>query len=591
MVKVLHLSDLHFGKGHRWGVEEFPKLENVISALLKNNKEYPQMLMITGDITSTGTSGEFDEALLFLEQIFMLPELTNLMDILIVPGNHDFPWSDEHATPIPESNRSNNYKDFVSKAYISFEAAYKIKRTINNIGLSANLLADVNKHLIDIVMLNSTDNDTKYVFIGMNSMKIDSEKDQGKGYFRWDQLQSIEDICEYISNSLKGNIVYFTSCHHHLVPISFVERDYFKDDKGKTSKRCSITLDSRDAMDRLQKIGCQVIFHGHQHQPACIKWKNRISKENKPLNIISAGSVGASRDQLGDVSVNHCFIHNISKDNINISSYIGNKDNNYILTSDREYSTSFYLHSASNMQEECYFSQIEPKKAKLVQSMSCIDNSNLFYLFLNVADCRKSRNIIKAFTDKSRNISLCAMYDLYGKYDVVIKFRELKDGKGTRFQNDLIEHLSSGLVDQLIDKSSFRHLDVTNEYYSFKSALYNTKIEDNYYLMTDADEFAESKWTTAILEIMFRNNMHFSNFMPLLNNYITQYEQQSGVNISKIIRGLFTSRNDSMLLEVLMSCAEFQYLNKLTKMIEMIINPKKVDKSTHIIYTHQEWLK
>lgn len=82
MRRVLHLSDLHFGRLHP------PALES-LRHFLTAQEQNIDLVVITGDWTQRARRGQFKQAAKFLDEV-RLPVLT-------VPGNHDVPlynlWS------------------------------------------------------------------------------------------------------------------------------------------------------------------------------------------------------------------------------------------------------------------------------------------------------------------------------------------------------------------------------------------------------------------------------------------------------------------------------------------------------------------
>jgi 3',5'-cyclic AMP phosphodiesterase CpdA len=74
MTVVLHCSDLHFGRTLPHLVERF---KSAVHALM------PDVLVVSGDLTTLGTRSEFEQAKAFLQAIEA--------PVLAVPGNHDVP--------------------------------------------------------------------------------------------------------------------------------------------------------------------------------------------------------------------------------------------------------------------------------------------------------------------------------------------------------------------------------------------------------------------------------------------------------------------------------------------------------------------
>jgi 3',5'-cyclic AMP phosphodiesterase CpdA len=74
-MKIAHISDLHFASSlfvQKWADNVTKKIE----------EEHPDLLVVTGDLTTEGYIPEFELAKSFLDQL-------DVKDKLIVPGNHD----------------------------------------------------------------------------------------------------------------------------------------------------------------------------------------------------------------------------------------------------------------------------------------------------------------------------------------------------------------------------------------------------------------------------------------------------------------------------------------------------------------------
>lgn len=74
-MKIAHISDLHFSSPlfvPQWG-------DNVARIM---ERERPDLLIVTGDLTNEGYASEFEEAKRFLDGL-------EVDEMLVVPGNHD----------------------------------------------------------------------------------------------------------------------------------------------------------------------------------------------------------------------------------------------------------------------------------------------------------------------------------------------------------------------------------------------------------------------------------------------------------------------------------------------------------------------
>ena len=74
MRRIVHLSDIHFGRVDQAVVER---------VIEKVNEIFPDVVVVSGDLTQRAKTAEFLEAKRFLEK---LPKPQ-----IVVPGNHDVP--------------------------------------------------------------------------------------------------------------------------------------------------------------------------------------------------------------------------------------------------------------------------------------------------------------------------------------------------------------------------------------------------------------------------------------------------------------------------------------------------------------------
>jgi len=76
MPKILHISDLHFGRPY------LPEAGEALQWIAPSLE--PDVIVVSGDITQRAKAREFDEARRFLDRLPTRP-------MLVVPGNHDVP--------------------------------------------------------------------------------------------------------------------------------------------------------------------------------------------------------------------------------------------------------------------------------------------------------------------------------------------------------------------------------------------------------------------------------------------------------------------------------------------------------------------
>jgi 3',5'-cyclic AMP phosphodiesterase CpdA len=105
MTRIIHLADIHFGRDHCFsagdkdGVEYLTKgslAESLIDDI-KSIGSTPDLVIVSGDLTSSGGRQEYNEAELFLKELSQKLNL-DTSRFLIVPGNHDVFWGADPAT-------------------------------------------------------------------------------------------------------------------------------------------------------------------------------------------------------------------------------------------------------------------------------------------------------------------------------------------------------------------------------------------------------------------------------------------------------------------------------------------------------------
>ena len=109
MAKVLHISDLHFGRPA--ASERLESLRTIISKLV------PDAVAVSGDLTQRCTKSEFTEARKYLDLI------RETAPYIVVPGNHDIRWLGAVARNLGLAglfrDKAHDFKYSLYKRYIS----------------------------------------------------------------------------------------------------------------------------------------------------------------------------------------------------------------------------------------------------------------------------------------------------------------------------------------------------------------------------------------------------------------------------------------------------------------------------------------
>jgi chaperonin GroEL len=230
MTRIIHLADIHFGRDHCFsagdkdGVEYLTKgslAESLIDDI-KSIGSTPDLVIVSGDLTSSGGRQEYNEAELFLKELSQKLNL-DTSRFLIVPGNHDVFWG---ADPATVSN--GDYLAFASRFF---------QLPVPSLDLPTCGFGDI-------------------FLLGLDSTKLLHAELGGLGLVGKNQLR---DAAARLKDSASDSRFKFLIMHHHLLPVSWVE-------SGPIEKVKSMTLDAPLILAWAQEYGITGILHGHQHQ-------------------------------------------------------------------------------------------------------------------------------------------------------------------------------------------------------------------------------------------------------------------------------------------------------------------------------------
>ena len=255
--RIIHLSDIHFGEFHRFTSSgATTRLERLTGgSLLESIADdiqsigaTPDLIVISGDLTSTGNQDEFKEIETFLSEICKRFDLDPTR-FLIVPGNHDVLWG-------RESDAASNGD------YLTFSSRF-FKLPVQEMELPSYKFEDI-------------------FFIGLDTTKLLSQNYGGLGVVGEEQLRAAtKKVLEASDAQIK-----FLVLHHHLLPVSWVE-------SGPIERIKSMTLDAPTILAWAQSHGFTGIIHGHQHQHF-ISTFHLADRKGVPFIITGGASVGST---------------------------------------------------------------------------------------------------------------------------------------------------------------------------------------------------------------------------------------------------------------------------------------------------------
>lgn len=294
-VTILHLSDLHFGKNHRFNRDrrypraDAPSLQRALITSLDASGKKPDIVVVSGDLTERGDSREFRQARAFLNTLAKHLKLKPT-HFTVVPGNHDVRWSEDATDSVSnDRDRLTEYRDF-------YELLYKQPSIERSPACRIGFYQFEEKPNVAIV--------------GLDSCVIEDSQTAGVGYVGVTQLNNtLEKLKRMTSEETK--CIKIAVLHHHLIPVAYLEK------LPKEEKNFSLVVDATRVLTRLQEEGFTFILHGHQHQPFCAEIRLPLAKmqNQRPVAIIGMGSVGIkpSPDLVGGTRNNHYGILELSQ--------------------------------------------------------------------------------------------------------------------------------------------------------------------------------------------------------------------------------------------------------------------------------------
>lgn len=246
-ITLLHLSDLHFGRKHRFGGFAPPdgSLETLLSLwgddlqrLRDNHDLRPDLLVLTGDLTEHGLSSEFDDALRLIEGLLELVRLTRDR-VVIVPGDHDVNRAASAAYFLECQSEED---EPVPPYWPKWKSYARMFRSFYSDPSSGGRFIEYEPWSLFVLP------DLEVVVAGLNSTMANSHRaEDDYGFLGQLQLRWFADLLdEYV----RQGWLRIGALHHH------VARDSASDDKS---------LRDADDLVRVLEKSLHLLLHGHLH--------------------------------------------------------------------------------------------------------------------------------------------------------------------------------------------------------------------------------------------------------------------------------------------------------------------------------------
>lgn len=286
-VGLIHLSDIHLGKGHRFTPPTAPgRLDNrpYLIERLGETELSPAGIVVSGDLLTAGDDNFYKDALRFLNDLSAHYNITKER-IVVAPGNHDIPISE--SDPEDGYPKTAQFMGFLKQFY----------------GTSTS---------IDRVHEFDGADGVHYVLGCVNSSQFRSRTMMDFGYVEESALAAVTR--EIGRRGRTQNAWRFLVMHHHIMTASVDEQVLRHDNSVRP---VSVTVNGGHIVDRCAQFGIDAILRGHQHLPF-VGFQSRTANvrpdhtdrrtfRDHPVLEMAAGSAGAESGMMDSLMNENSF--------------------------------------------------------------------------------------------------------------------------------------------------------------------------------------------------------------------------------------------------------------------------------------------
>lgn len=293
-IRILHLSDLHFGNT----ILKLPKsIAASVTLALKRDHQMPiDCVVISGDLMDGRVDPEVKSplALKFLnalsEKLELPPE-----KFIIVPGNHDLTRDadrlnlDNYKKLLKEFYGEEAYHQFIQEEYY-FTLRVFHQQKIAIIGLNSCMLKALSLENEEIEWIQSMPKFTKKQKEEIQKSLSAKKKRQWDDYGEIDVLQ-IEEAFDKLKELVKNPDEYtLVACfHHHFYP--------FPEIYGRFGDS-SLIRNFIEVIESMQREKVKLVLHGHKHMPIIrpVTTEYYLNHPDSIFYVLSAGSLSCKED-------------------------------------------------------------------------------------------------------------------------------------------------------------------------------------------------------------------------------------------------------------------------------------------------------
>ena len=240
MAKILHTSDLHFGR---------PAVAEQLKSLTGSiNELSPDAVAVSGDLTQRCSAGEFEQARRFLDSA------NKTAPVVVIPGNHDVRWLGAVARNLGVTRRRAH--------------EHKYSRYARYISPDLNPSLEVPGAVI--AGLNTAHGITR----GSITRRV---RDLGViGYVKHQDLLKVEQVFK----KADPGAIRIVMIHHNPI-------------RGESTGRHGLA-NTREALRSFAALGAELVLCGHDHQEAV-----HTVEETAPGLVISTAGTISNRVRAG----------------------------------------------------------------------------------------------------------------------------------------------------------------------------------------------------------------------------------------------------------------------------------------------------
>lgn len=289
---IVHLSDLHFGDPHFFqpplppdgvpAANTRPSLLDLLVADLNSAElrdltpripessgrgylDMPLIVAISGDLTETAGTKEFDQAEKFISDLgnaAILGSKVTSENIFVVPGNHDVIYDE------PD----------VGRRWYPFCRFYERHTKIR-------VDADRPRALTHLVDRSSEG----FIVAELNSCAYvqKGSVDAIRGQIDDESLFSLKEALRRVPETQLKSSIRIAIVHHHPVVLPAL---------AEPGRGYDAVVNSQALLGLLQEYGFHIVVHGHKHYPHTFSYDAKCAwskVQAYPLRVIAGGSVGS----------------------------------------------------------------------------------------------------------------------------------------------------------------------------------------------------------------------------------------------------------------------------------------------------------